>query len=867
MKRMLFLVLSLIPFFLTAQTVDSVAVRQVDSLVRVTRALTRQLESGQTAELRAAATQLALDLNQRADEYTTIGYYQAAERLYLEARNLIGLSSGPTSEHYALVTGNLSGFYSLLGNYPKSLELALQSRDLSRQLGEKGQTTYAASLNHLAKSYLSFNDYAQAEPLLNEALLIYEKAFGKENKEYLENQHNLAELYVETKQHPKALPLLLQLLPAKEKLYGRENIRYINSAQLLAVEYMELGEFDKAEPLLLSVIATNNNLPGTESRNNLEELNTLATLYSHTGQYKKAEELHLEIANKLKRLMDTALSHLSEKETAQYLRKFSYFQDCALSLATTAYPNKQIYPDLYKTCYNNTLYFKGFLLNTANCIRHTIDENPTDREQLNRLKSIERRLGDAYSAPLSERDNALITSLEAQANDLQREFAVISIGYTDPTRNVNWYNVQMFLEPGEVALEFVSFEYFTQSGRWSTDSVIYAALLLQPGEAQPRFIPLFEQRQLAALLHTEGKIPPDFYNDLYASDKKGSQLYNLIWQPIAQVLPQGSTVYCSPSGLLHRLNLGAIPTPDGSTLAQKHRLTVMNSTRQIFLTASPLGTQSNRTAQLYGTILYDATPAVTVSAGDHPGNFPTQRSLDFSQADSTLRGETWGYLKWTEKEITAAAETMKNHGFVVELKKGAEATEESFKVLGQNGPSPRILHVSTHGFFFPDPRPGRTAAPLIGAPSPPEASTFKVSENPMIRSGLILAGGNHAWKTGKPLRPDLEDGILTAYEISQINLSRTELVVLSACETGLGDLVGNEGVYGLQRAFKTAGAHYLIMSLWQVPDLQTQVFMTTFYQHWLNDQMSIPAAFRATQSDMKARYGGAYHWAGFVLVE
>ena len=137
----------------------------------------------------------------------------------------------------------------------------------------------------------------------------------------------------------------------------------------------------------------------------------------------------------------------------------------------------------------------------------------------------------------------------------------------------------------------------------------------------------------------------------------------------------------------------------------------------------------------------------------------------------------------------------------------------------------------------------------------------------MIRSGLVLAGGNHAWKTGKPLRPGLEDGILTAYEISQMDLSNTELAVLSACETGLGDLVGNEGVYGLQRAFKIAGARYLIMSLWQVPDFQTQVFMSAFYKHWLDDQMPVPEAFRATQSELRDRYGEAFKWAGFVLVE
>ena len=134
------------------------------------------------------------------------------------------------------------------------------------------------------------------------------------------------------------------------------------------------------------------------------------------------------------------------------------------------------------------------------------------------------------------------------------------------------------------------------------------------------------------------------------------------------------------------------------------------------------------------------------------------------------------------------------------------------------------------------------------------------------RAGLILAGGNHTWQ-GQPGINDLEDGILTAYEISQMDLSNTELVVLSACETGLGDIEGNEGVYGLQRAFKIAGAKYLIMSLWQVPDRETMEFMKVFYQNWLTQEMSIPEAFRATQKKMRSRFPDPFAWAGFVLVE
>jgi len=194
------------------------------------------------------------------------------------------------------------------------------------------------------------------------------------------------------------------------------------------------------------------------------------------------------------------------------------------------------------------------------------------------------------------------------------------------------------------------------------------------------------------------------------------------------------------------------------------------------------------------------------------------------------------------------------------LKKGHEATEESFKNIGtNNSASPRILHIATHGYFFNDPK-------LNSGSLSNSETVFKISDHPMLRSGLILAGGNLAWQ-GKQTLEGREDGILTAYEISQMNLSNTELVVLSACETGLGDIQGNEGVYGLQRAFKIAGAKYLIMSLWQVPDKQTSLLMTTFYKKWLEDKMTIPDAFHAAQKQLRDGGLEPYYWAGFVLVE
>ncbi|MBI1227545.1 MAG: CHAT domain-containing protein [Bacteroidetes bacterium] len=222
-------------------------------------------------------------------------------------------------------------------------------------------------------------------------------------------------------------------------------------------------------------------------------------------------------------------------------------------------------------------------------------------------------------------------------------------------------------------------------------------------------------------------------------------------------------------------------------------------------------------------------------------------------------------LRFASRKVLAIDPILKSNGYQSHTLRGGDASEAAFKAIGSTAPSPKVLHIATHGFFFPDvPPTGADERNSVGEKNEP---FFKVSEQPMMRSGLIMAGTNYAWENGRPMRPGMEDGILTAYEISQMNLSNTMLVVLSACEKGLGDIQGNEGVCGLQRAFKIAGAKNIIMPLWQVPDFQTQELMTTFYTKWLLDKMTIQDAFRAAQKEMREKYQNPFFWAGFVLLE
>jgi CHAT domain-containing protein len=266
--------------------------------------------------------------------------------------------------------------------------------------------------------------------------------------------------------------------------------------------------------------------------------------------------------------------------------------------------------------------------------------------------------------------------------------------------------------------------------------------------------------------------------------------------------------------------------------------------------------------EMDSTAIANANIAQNVSAQDTTGGL-------FGYANRPVeRGGALEYLPGTEREALFLQGLLQKQQIPVILRLGYSATEESFKQIGRPL-SPSLLHIGTHGFFFPDPKDTTHRRTIIGEDAP----AFKISEHPLIRSGLMLAGSRYAWENKHPMH-GMEDGILTAYEVSQMNLSNTDLVVLSACETGLGDIRGNEGVYGLQRAFRIAGAKNVLMSLWKVNDEVTEKLLTRFYQNWLEGKMPVREAFEAAQKWMREFrnkegleiYRNPYFWAGFVLI-
>ena len=795
----------------------------------------------------------ALILNYLGNLYLQIGEYGKSEEVLLEAASIQkAIMANPI--HYAITLNNLGQIYTKLENYDKAEPFFLEAIELyENKIGTKSPN-YEISLKSLAVLYVLKGSYDKAEKSFQKSLSIKEKTTGKDNPEYAMNLANLAGLYMVMSNYPKAEQTLLESKSILEKLAFQEHMYYAVSLSNLGNLYMKTGQYKLAESLLLMAKPIVEKTTGKENGLYIEILNYLADVHWSQKNNTAVRPFLLEVIEGEKNQRIKSAQYFSEQELAAAGKKSSLSLSRAFSFA-------QAQNEISPACYDNILFQKGFLLNTVSQVAKLAGSNPASAEQYQLLQSYRRRLATEYSQPTAERDSARIAGLEEKANTLEKQLAREVAGYSEAIRQVKWPEVQAALQPGEVAIEFVDYQYFDPK---PTDSIMYAALLIRPGDAQPQFIPLFEKKELLPLLRgaTGGS---NFLkiNALYAAkpfpDGQKSP-YELIWKPLEQALKSISTVYCSPSGLLHYLNLAAIPTPAGKPFGDTRHLVLLGSTRTLVI-PNPGGPSARNDAYLAGGIRYESDRTALSIASRDAGTRSAEITGGpvFHPDSSATRAGDLNYLPATATEVREIGQMLRFANFSAKVDTGFFANEEAFRSLGIGQPSPRILHLATHGYFFPDPKGKKTKD--FG-----QEPIFKMSEHPMIRSGLLMAGAKQAWLTGK--HPEgQEDGILTAYEISQMNLSNTELVVLSACETGLGQVSGNEGVYGLQRAFKIAGAKYLIMSLWKVDDRSTAAFMAKFYQQWLQEKQSIPEAFRAAQQAMRTQSPNAYDWAGFVLIE
>jgi CHAT domain-containing protein len=393
----------------------------------------------------------------------------------------------------------------------------------------------------------------------------------------------------------------------------------------------------------------------------------------------------------------------------------------------------------------------------------------------------------------------------------------------------SWIDVRNTLGDKEAAIEIIRIQK-----KFRSDSVIYVALIVTNEMTDtPDFVVLGEGNKMESRWF-------NFYRNSIKFSIGNNISYDGYWLAISQKLDGIDRVYFSADGIYNKININTLWDPVKElSVIEDLELRIVSNTREL-TEVHQVNEDRPNTAEIYGF------PDFNLGAEfDDMGAVAVNRTSEygFSKGIASLPG--------TKVEVEEIAKMLTENNWVGNIRTSAEATEDKFK----NIDSPRLLHIATHGFFMNDIE--------YSDRDQSSSSHNDLNANPLLRSGVLLTGSAKAMILDQ--KSDGEDGIVTAYEAMNLNLDNTEIVVLSACETGLGEVRNGEGVYGLQRAFIVAGAQNVIMSLWKVNDLTTQELMAGFYQRWLGG-MDKFQAFKETQLALKNKYNDPYHWGSFVLL-
>jgi CHAT domain-containing protein/Tfp pilus assembly protein PilF len=779
---------------------------------------------------------------------------------YNEALSIREGALGKEHTEYAQILIKRGDLYVANGDLEKAKLSFSEAAEIQRNILGILHPDFANSLAKLAMIFRLEGNYTTSDSFYLEAKGISQMALGKNNGVYIRILMGQAELSSDRKNFKEAGRYCKEAIKLSQQVFGRTHPQYAMYLKTYADIHVKMYSMKFADSLYKKATQIFKSALGTDHNLYMDCLNTRIKFYEGLNRRSKSEALLTELSGIVQNKLRAAATYLSSQELSNYTNQFQVYIDDFGSLVLNRMKKNKSLGQLPSIGMNFTLFYKGFLLNSACRLNAILSSAQGVDTLIARLKDSRRIL--AIELSKINRDEKRIKALRSTSDEMEKMLISNLKSYATELKQISWKEVQDSLDEKEAALEFIHFKV-SQPG--SMDKIIYMALVLKTEFKQPKLIYLCEENSLNVLLKTKGERRSDYVNTLYSLKDRGASviqepqpgLVDLIYTPLKSELQNCNKMYCAASGLLHRINLSAIAVDSLYTWGDKHQLVNLVSTRH--LVHSNSRNFGKEDAALFGGIKYELSDTLR-NLQQHSGLITGIDELQTQQGSVT---SIWNYLSGTYLEVMNIDKLMKEAGIKTDLRISSDATEESFKKMGADqASSPRNILIATHGYFFPDPSSKDTTQSQMTN----QKSVFSVSAHPMMRSGLLMAGANFGWE-GKNYIEGMDDGILTAFEISQLDLSGTELAVLSACETGLGDIKGFEGVFGLQRAFKIAGVKNIIMSLWQVPDKQTSILMQNFYKKWLNEKMTIPDAFRSAQKQMREFGFDPYQWAGFILLE
>ncbi|WP_350117172.1 CHAT domain-containing tetratricopeptide repeat protein [Nitrosomonas sp.] len=781
--------------------------------------------------------------------YEELGELDKVEPFYQRALSIREKALSPEHPDVATSLNNLANLYQNQGQYAKAQPLHQRALAIREKVLGPEHSNVAQSLNNLAMLYQNQGQFAKAQSLMQRALAIYEKALGSEHPDVALSLNNLADLYQIQGQHDKAQPVYEQALTIREKTLGPEHPHVAISLNNLALLYKGQGQYAKAEPLMQRVLAIFEKSLGPEHpRVAISLQNTAFNHWSQGGTENMTRAL--ELYERASTIREHHLKLMMAKGSEQDKRDYMAMIAADMHFITTFHQALPGNAQAARLALTTVLQHKGRLLDavTQSVMALRQRMNPEDQALLDQLSDINDERSnlfnqvqhgkidrDAYAKRKKE--------LETQADTLEAKISSRSAEFTAMTQPITLAAVQRAIPQDAVLVEYLRYQPFNPKAGKQEDKygpARYIAYLLR-ATGDPVSVELGDAAAIDQLAEQ--------FRETLANPRDGAvsaiarKLDAAIMQPVRAVLGDTKTALISPDGALNLIPFAALQDEHNRYLVENYRVTYVSSGRDLL--RLDVHIESTQPPVFFAGVDFGALPGKDATATRAPSN--SKRASDYQQQFTALPG------------TRAEAEAIRKILPAATLFSGQDANETTLKKLDR----PRILHLATHGFFLADlpesTGPGRGISLMGVSETKSKPVHPATTENPLLRSGLALANANQ-------LQSGDEDGLLTALEVTDLDLWGTQLVVLSACETGVGEIHNGQGVFGLRRALVIAGSETQVMSLWKVDDDGTKELMVDYYQRLLNHE-GRSEAMRQTQLAMLAsdNRNHPYYWASFIV--
>lgn len=832
---------------------------KADSLYEKARPLLLKIEGVHGQVYQGCLRQL-IATNDRLGRLEKVATYKQ------ELETLLAGVRDTTTREYANMLATQAQLQADMGNYAEAAAISqramrryqargdtrqqlLMLNAMSRYYTHLGKRELADSLNALSLQ-LSHNKRGFAE---EEALALHQKATSL----YRKGDYALAD---EECQH--ALSML------REANFSKSTI-FASILSTRAAIQDRLKNYQTAIDLTRNALDIQTSILGTEHGKNVKLYDNLAVYHYKLGQMDSVAYYYHRAITLQTELVRNNFSFQSTWQREQFWQRESYLYQRAPLLASV--PEKAS-PGLLTDIYNAQLFTKGILLNSEIDFRRTLQQS-ADKEVLakyDELMTKRAELQQCYEAT-SGGTMSKIDQLKHDIAQLEDYIVRQCKEYGDFTQNLKLTtdSLRHALRADEAAVEFLETDliYGGKPDR------LYIALILRPEWSAPRACQLFWRSEIAEQGYPAGTPFSQLLNDTTYQNRiyNDSNLGKLVWKNLISQLDGATHIYFAPTGLFYQWGIEYMPITDtGTRISDTLSVSRLSSTKLLAQRTNNHEAFGNGEAVIYGGLGYDMGKDEIRKYKDGkveiyetytdlvPEDFITEEDPSFMLAAAESRSADsltiqnmvkkgnirFGRLKGANEEAEDIERLLRQAG-VKAKRYAAYGTEGSFKAL--SGTNISLLHIATHGFSLN-----------------PSATTAK-QEDPLSNSGLLFAGCNYKLQHANDFPPGIDDGILTAQEIALLNLQNLQLTVLSACQTGLGEL-REDGVFGVQRGFKKAGAHTLVMSLWSVDDFATRHMMTSFYEALISG-LSRHDAFLKAQAAVREAYPDPHYWAPFIMLD